>query len=143
MDPQPQHHTNPAIRTRMKGAIVKVLRKAKPQGRKHRKGMRGGGYVNLAQTGLKKMFRTEAWRFEPRLDVAAPAPSDAARDPVELVSLALETLAPATYRAGVFGTPVTVTVDDEATADIFRAALARSVEARPTNRLIRVTVRPN
>jgi hypothetical protein len=75
--------------------------------------------------------------------VAAPAPSDAVRDPVELVSLALETLAPATYRAGVFGTPVTVTVDDEATADIFRAALARSVEARPTNRLIRVTVRPN
>lgn len=144
MPGQSQHLANPAIRTRMKGAIVKVLEKAKRDGKAEtmKRFPRAGGYVSLAQTGLKKMFKTDAWRIErPRLDVAEPAPTDAACDPVKLVSLAINALGPATYRAAIFGRPITVTVPDEATAEVFRAAVQLSCRERPTNHLIRIAVR--
>lgn len=137
----------PAIRTRMKGAIVKVLEKAKRDGKAERKKRfpRAGGYVSLAQTGLKKMFKTDAWRVDPalgpRLDVAEPTPASAATDPVRLVAMAINELGPASYRAAIFGKPITITVADEATAEVLRAAVELSSEERPTNHLIRVAVR--
>lgn len=137
-----QDATNPLMRTRMKGAIVKVLQKAKPpQGGRVVRFRPRGGYVSLAQTGLRKMFKTESWRFEPRLDVAAPAPHSAEVDPVRLVALAVNSLGPASYRAAVFGKTIRVDVDDEATAEVFRAAIALSCKDRPTNHLIEVNVR--
>ncbi len=133
----------PAIRTRMKGAFVKVLEKARPapKGDKPKRFPRAGGYVSLAQTGLRKMFRTDAWGVSPRLDIEAPTPTTAATDPVKLVALAINDLGPATYRAAIFGKPVTVTVPDEATAEVLRAAVELSCKERPTNHLIRIAVR--
>lgn len=142
--------TAPLMRTRMKGAIVKVLAKAKRDkqmvgdgeeaGAKVKRFPRAGGYVSLAQTGLKKMFMTDAWGVDPRLDVEAPTPASAATDPVALVALAINELGPASYRAAIFGRPITVTVPDEATAEVYRAAVDLSCKDRPTNHLIRIVV---
>lgn len=155
--PEHMHQTardeaTPLMRTRMKGAIVKVLAKArrdkqfqgrvaKPGAVKPKRFRPAGGYVSLAQTGLRKMFKTDAWGFEPRLDVAAPTPASAATDPVDMVSFAINQLGPASYRAAIFGRPVTITVDDEATAEVYRAAVEKSCAERPTNRLIRIAVK--
>ncbi|MBL8672845.1 MAG: hypothetical protein JNK11_19455 [Alphaproteobacteria bacterium] len=59
---------------------------------------------------------------------------------VQMVALALERLAPATGRAGLYGVPVTVRVPDERTASVFRAALAKSQQNRSTDRLIEIRV---
>jgi hypothetical protein len=67
--------------------------------------------------------------------VAAPAP-----DPVQLVMLAIERLAPATFRSATLGQPVEVVVPDAATAAVFRAALARTGAQRPTDRLLKIVV---
>lgn len=150
MTAQSDDTTPIAIRTRMKGALVKVLEKAKgdrKQVPESKRFARAGGYVSLAQSGLKKMFKTDAWRVDsprlesPRLDVAEPTPADAARDPVRLVSFAINALGPASYRAAIFGLPVTVTVADEATAEVMRAAVELSCRERPTNHLIRIAVK--
>jgi hypothetical protein len=141
---QSDDSTQVAIRTRMKGAIVKVLEKAKrePKPGDKKRFPRAGGYVSLAQSGLKKMFMTDAWWVDrPRLDVGDPAPDAAGHDPVKLVAFAVNALGPASYRAAIFGLPVTVRVEDEATADVMRAALQLSCIQRPTNHLIRIKVR--
>lgn len=109
MTAQHEHNTGPEIRARMKGAIVRVIARA----------------------------RGHEW---PRFDIAAPAPRPDTADPVELVSFAINKLGPASYRAAIFGKPVTVLAPDEATAEVLRAALRDSCVDRPTNRLIRVAV---
>ena len=138
-------HENPAIRTKMKGAIVKVLRKARPEPREGKRfaGARGpGGYVRLAHTGIKKMFKGEPLVFGPRLDVAKPAPSRVLDiDLARLVVLAMNTLSPASMRASAHGRPVTITVPDEQTAAVFREALELMVAERPTDALISIKVR--
>ena len=109
---QTERNTDPgAIRARMKGALVRVLEKTK---------------------------RDRRW---PRLDVAAPAPAGAASDPVRLVSFAINALGPASYRAAIFGKPVTVAVENEEMAEVMRAAVDLSSVERPTNRLIRIVVK--
>lgn len=136
--------TQVAISTRMKGAIVKVLEKAKrePKPGDKKRFPRAGGYVSLAQSGLKKMFMTDAWWIDrPRLDLAAPAPDAAEHDPVKLVAFAINSLGPASYRAAIFGTPVIIRVDDEATAEVMRAAVKLSCVERPMNHLIRIAVK--
>ncbi|MDX1485548.1 MAG: hypothetical protein R3229_13825 [Alphaproteobacteria bacterium] len=136
---------NPAMRTKMKGAIVKVLRKAKPEGGRIKRfpgGRRPGGYVRLAHTGIKKMFKGEPLMLEPRLNVARPAPNpDLNSDRARFVALALDTLAPALARTTVHGRPVTVTVPDSETALVFRAALDLTAVNRPTDSLIEIRVR--
>lgn len=131
----------PEIRTRMKGALEKVMAKARRDRSGKKRFPRAGGYVSLAQTGIKKMFKTDIWWDQPRLSVAEPTPEQTAQDPVQLVSYAINTLAPASYRAAIFGKPVTVTVGDEATAEVLRAAIAASCAERPTNHLIQVKVK--
>ena len=135
---------NPAIRTKMKGVIVKVLRKAKPEPREGKRfaGARSpGGYVRLAHTGIKKIFKSEPLVFGSKLDLAKPAPSMGMNpDLAELVELAMNTLAPASMRASAHGKPVTVTVPDEGTAAVFRAALELTVAERPTDALITIKV---
>ena len=59
-------------------------------------------------------------------------------DPVALTVMAVERLGPAAWRAILSGTPVTVTAPDAETVEIFRAALRRMAEDRPTHRLISV-----
>jgi hypothetical protein len=57
-------------------------------------------------------------------------------DPVELTVMALNILAPALSRATTTGKKVTVTVPDQRTGEIFRAALMQSQQTRATDRLI-------
>jgi hypothetical protein len=105
------------------------------------------------QRGLKASFlravvrarrarrRGSAWRAllpgraVAPVPVAAPAP-----DPVQLVMLAIERLAPATFRSATLGQPVVVVVPDAVIAAVFRAALARTGAQRPTDRLLEIVV---
>jgi hypothetical protein len=135
------------MRSKMKGALVKVLSKAKPPGGRVRRfpsARLSGGYVRLAQTGLKKMFKGDPLLVGPRLPVADPAPLvDPYVDRAEIVARALDSLAPAATRAAVHGRPVTVTVENEDTAQVFRAALDLTAVNRPTDGLIDIRVRSN
>jgi hypothetical protein len=67
--------------------------------------------------------------------VAQPTP-----DPVQLVVLAIERLAPASFRSATLGQAVEVPVPDAETADVFRAALARTASSRTTDRLLSIVV---
>ena len=142
-----------AMRTKMKGAIVKVLRKAKPDPKAKSGGVRTrrfprahepAVYVRLAHSGFKKMFKGEPPMFGPRLNVASPAPGmdmgqDAER--ARLVAFAMNSLSPASARTACHGRPVTVMVPDEATAAVFRKALELTIADRPTDGLIEIKVR--
>jgi len=61
-------------------------------------------------------------------------------DPVRIAVLAMENLGRASLRASCTGTEVRVAVPDEATAAIFRAALAETSRTRTTDRLVRVVI---
>lgn len=104
------------ITERMKAAFAKTLRAAKAR---NRLGRRRGAQAQ-----------------QPALSTVQPI-SDGE---VQMVALALERLAPATGRAGLYGVPVTVRVPDERTASVFRAALAKSQQQRATDRLVEIRV---
>ena len=61
-------------------------------------------------------------------------------DPVQIAVLAIERLGRASMRAALTGIEVRVAVPDEATAAIFRAALAETSRTRTTDRLVRVVI---
>ena len=61
-------------------------------------------------------------------------------DPVALTIMAVNRLGAATFRSVWHGKSVTVTVPDQATCEIFRAALLVMQKARSTDRLIRIEV---
>jgi hypothetical protein len=61
-------------------------------------------------------------------------------DPVSLAVQAIERLGPAVVRAAATGVEVCVAVSDEATADVFRAALGETMRCRRTDRLVRFVV---
>jgi hypothetical protein len=62
-------------------------------------------------------------------------------DSATLVALAMDRLTPALLRASIIGVPVTVEVPDERTAEVFRAALAKTRSGRPTDRLVEVVAK--
>jgi hypothetical protein len=72
--------------------------------------------------------------------VLAAPPAAVGPDPVQLVVLAIERLAPASFRSATLGHPVEVAVPDDATAAVFRAALARTCPNRSTDRLLSIVV---
>jgi hypothetical protein len=92
----------------------------------------------------------------PRYRVAAPArerhfpinaagaggatPPQRAVDLVALTIMAVNRLGPATLRTVAHGKPLTVTVPDQRTGEIFRAALAEMQKTRLTDRLIAIVV---
>jgi hypothetical protein len=61
-------------------------------------------------------------------------------DPVSLAVLAIDRLGPAAVRAAASGVAVCVKAPDEATAAVFRAALAETARRRSTDRLIRIVI---
>jgi hypothetical protein len=61
-------------------------------------------------------------------------------DPVLLAMLAIDRVGPAAVRACASGVEVCVAARDEATAQVLRAALARTALRRGTDRLIRIVV---
>jgi hypothetical protein len=67
--------------------------------------------------------------------LAPPTP-----DPVMIAKLAIDHVGPATVRAVAIGVEVQVAAPDEATAAVFRAALADTARRRSTDRLVRIVV---
>ena len=61
-------------------------------------------------------------------------------DPVLLAIFAIDRVGPAAVRACASGVEVCVAAPDEATAAVFRAALAETARRRGTDRLIRIVV---
>ncbi len=78
-------------------------------------------------------------RPAPARPVAVPTAA-AGPDPVQLVVLAIERLAPASFRSATLGHTVEVAVPDAETAAVFRAALARTCPRRSTDRLLSIVV---
>jgi len=81
--------------------------------------------------GGRSTSRTSAFGAQ----TAAPGP-----DLVTIATLAIDHVGPATVRAVASGVQVCVTVPDEATAAIFRAALADTARRRTTDWLVRIIV---
>jgi hypothetical protein len=81
--------------------------------------------------GLRKMPLLH--RFVPRKEIEA-------LDPVSLAIFAIDRVAPAAVRACASGVEVRLKAPDEATAAVFRAALADTAQRRGTDRLIRIVV---
>jgi hypothetical protein len=72
-------------------------------------------------------------RFATGPDVETP-------DPVSLAIFAIDRVGPAAVRACASGVEVCVAAPDEATAAVFRAALAQTARRRATDQLIRIVV---
>ena len=68
------------------------------------------------------------------------APEPETPDPVPLVIFAIDRVGPAAVRACASGLEVRVAAPDEATAAVFRAALAQTARRRSTDQLIRIVV---
>lgn len=88
---------------------------------------------------LAKRWHSFGSEHGPRAPAAAAAPA-AAIDPVALTVLAVNRLGPATLRTVANGRPLTVTVPDARTGEIFRAALAEMQKTRLTDRLIAIVI---
>ena len=72
-------------------------------------------------------------RFAPGFEMETP-------DPVSLAIFAIDRVGPAAVRACASGVEVRVAAPDEATAAVFRAALAQTARRRATDQLIRIVV---
>ena len=77
--------------------------------------------------------------FQPPAPRQGP-PEAAQPDPVRIAVLAMESVGRASMRACFTGTEVKVTVPDDATAAILRAALSETARSRATDRLVRIVV---
>jgi hypothetical protein len=70
----------------------------------------------------------------------ASEPRAVTPDPVLLAIFAIDRVGPAAVRACASGVEVRVAAPDEATAAVFRAALAETGRRRTTDQLIRIVV---
>lgn len=106
---------------------------------------------STARGRLKAALSPASWRagarrwLPMRADAAVVLPDSAAsRAAIEaeakMIAEALVKLSPAVSRAALYGLPVTVNAGDVRTAEVFRAALARTAANRSTDRLVCVTV---
>ena len=68
------------------------------------------------------------------------APGSERPNPVSLAIFAIDRVGPAAVRACASGVEVRVAAPDEATAAVFRAALAETGRRRTTDQLIRIVV---
>jgi hypothetical protein len=72
--------------------------------------------------------------------IVARAVAASGPDPVLIATLAIDHVGPASVRAVASGIEVRVTAPDEATAAVFRTALANTARRRSTDRLVRIIV---
>jgi hypothetical protein len=91
------------------------------------------------QRGSRGRRRFGGWRkilmhrFGPKPEMETP-------DPISLAIFAIDRVGPAAVRACASGLEVRVAAPDEATAAVFRAALAQTARRRTTDQLIRIVV---
>jgi len=96
-------------------------------------------FSKVAAAGRK--FRRNRERRPRATWFSGPAAlSQAEPDPVRIAVLAMESIGRASMRAAFTGVEVKVAVPDDATAAIFRAALAETARNRSTDQLVRVVV---
>ena len=99
--------------------------------------------ATLTRFGNKRSSRGRArfgdWR-KILMHKFAPEPETETPDPVSLAIFAIDRVGPAAVRACASGVEVSVTVPDEATAAVFRAALIETARRRGTDRLIQIVV---
>lgn len=117
------------IRQKMKSAFAKMLLAARARGTAKDKAQQA--LLALSEFGFVDGFERPA-------DTAQAVAEQAA-----LVALALTRLSPACARVAVTGLPLTVTVPDVFTAEVFRAAIAESGKQRPSDLLVRIAVAPH
>ena len=91
-----------------------------------KRGSRGGARFGDWRKILMRKFATNP-------EIEAP-------DPVSLAIFAIDRVGPAAVRACASGVEVCVAAPDEATAAVFRAALAETARRRATDQLIRIVV---
>jgi hypothetical protein len=84
--------------------------------------------------------RTRLGGWRKMLHKFAPEPRTVTPDPVLLAIFAIDRVGPAAVRACASGVEVRVAAPDEATAAVFRAALAETGRRRATDQLIRIVV---
>lgn len=125
------------IRDKMKSALIKMLLAAKA--RRAAKTKADTDFGMFAQIGVID-------GLERYLDLHLEDDPNSARNArqreIDLVTMALQRLSPACVRVAVSGVPVTVTVPDDHSAEVFRAALAASARERASDKLVRIAVAP-
>jgi hypothetical protein len=89
--------------------------------------------------GSRGRARFSGWR-KVLMHKFAPEPEMETPDPVSLAIFAIDRVGPAAVRACACGLEVRVAAPDEATAAVFRAALAETARRRATDQLIRIVV---
>ena len=96
---------------------------------------RFGGRHDLRHRSRRQVLRKMPLlhRFARRRVIVPP-------DPVSVAIFAIDRVGPAAVRACASGVEVCVTAPDEATAAVFRTALAETARRRGTDRLIRIVV---
>lgn len=118
------------IRQKMKSAFAKVLLAARARGTAKEKAQQA--LAALADFGFVDAYDRQA---QTPMDTSTLIP-----DQATLVAMALTRLSPACARVAVTGLPLTVTVPDAYTAEVFRAAIAQSAKERASDRLVRIVV---
>jgi hypothetical protein len=102
-----------------------------------------GAMPRRGTAGAERVWHNPSLRrFFRRDDVPAvmPVVPEPTADPIAMVVMAIDRLGPAAIRACCSGVNVRVTVPDDQTAAIFRAALAVTQTRRTTDRLIEIIV---
>lgn len=118
------------IRQKMKSAFAKVLLAARARGTAKEKAQQA--LAALSEFGFVEGYERPA--------ASSTLAAQQISDQATLVALALTRLSPACARVAVTGLPLTVTVPDAHTAEVFRAAIAKSAKERPSDRLVRIAV---
>ncbi|MGE5538251.1 MAG: hypothetical protein ACM30I_06520 [Gemmatimonas sp.] len=130
---------------KMRAAMAKMMAAAKAAKARREQARRLDARSRFKAALSPARWRNRAGRWFPARFAAATAvvlpdpPLRVLDFEAQLVADALTRLAPAIGRAAVHGEPITVTVADGHTADVFREALTRT--ERTTDRLVRIVVR--
>ena len=133
MEPVSSETKHIVIREKMKSAFAQVVLAAKTPGTAKEKAQQA--LAAIAKIGLLDGYDRYLDTSNSARPVVAPVVDEAA-----LVALALTRLSPACSRVAITGLSHTVTVSDQRTAEVFRAALAISMKHHASDHLVRVVV---
>lgn len=143
-EPDPSIGKGAALSGKMREAMAKVVAAAKA--RRERRATA----PTTTRGRIRAAFSPSRWRagaghwLPARMRSGGMVVMQSSRAPAAdaaLVADALVQLAPAAFRAALYGTEVTLRVEDERTAEVFRLALERTAGERPTNRLVKIVAK--
>lgn len=144
LEPEPSVAKGAVLSGKMREAMAKVMAAAKA--RRERRATA----PTTTRGRIKAALSPSRWRagagrwFPARMQPGGMVVVQASRAPAAdaaLVAEALVQLAPAAFRAALYGTEVTLRVEDERMAEVFRLALEQTADERPTNRLVKIVAK--